>query len=77
MQIDPRRWPGRVVPSTDADVDIAVESLCVRASWTDADRRWVIAHAIARLALTLLADLFFLLDTHCDCFLEFVELGEE
>jgi len=36
-----------------------------------------IAHAIARLALTLLADLFFLLDTHCDCFLEFVELGEE
>ncbi|SES36352.1 hypothetical protein SAMN05216188_1408 [Lentzea xinjiangensis] len=41
MQIEPRRWPGRVVPSTDADVDIAVESLCVRASWPDADRRWV------------------------------------
>jgi hypothetical protein len=41
MQIDPRRWPGRVVPSTDADVDIAVESLCTRASWPDADRRWV------------------------------------
>lgn len=41
MQIDPRRWPGRVVPTTDADVDIAVESLCARASWPDADRRWV------------------------------------
>ena len=41
MQIDPSRWPGRVVPSTDADVDIAVESLCTRASWPDADRRWV------------------------------------
>ncbi|MFD9698591.1 hypothetical protein [Lentzea sp. NPDC059081] len=41
MQIEPSRWPGRVVPSTDADVDIAVESLCVRASWPDADRRWV------------------------------------
>ncbi|GAA3641482.1 hypothetical protein C8D88_103331 [Lentzea atacamensis] len=41
MQIDPSRWPGRVVPSTNADVDIAVESLCVRASWPDADRRWI------------------------------------
>lgn len=41
MQIDPRRWPGRVVPTTDADVDIAVESLVTRASWPDADRRWV------------------------------------
>ncbi|MGW6929576.1 hypothetical protein ACWGE0_05865 [Lentzea sp. NPDC054927] len=41
MQIDPRRWPGRVVPATNADVDIAVESLCTRASWPDADRRWV------------------------------------
>ncbi|SDF82452.1 hypothetical protein SAMN05216553_103455 [Lentzea fradiae] len=41
MQFEPSRWPGRVVPSTDADVDIAVESLCVRASWPDADRRWV------------------------------------
>ena len=41
MQIDPRRWPGRVVPATNADVDIAVESLCIRASWPDADRRWV------------------------------------
>ncbi|WP_434445795.1 hypothetical protein [Lentzea sp. E54] len=41
MQIEPRRWPGRVVPSTPADVDVAVESLCVRASWPDADRRWV------------------------------------
>lgn len=41
MQIEPRRWPGRVVPSASADVDVAVESLCVRASWPDADRRWV------------------------------------
>ncbi|GGN09970.1 hypothetical protein GCM10011609_57140 [Lentzea pudingi] len=41
MQIEPNRWPGRVVPSTNSDVDVAVESLCVRASWADADRRWV------------------------------------
>ncbi|MDX8053930.1 hypothetical protein SK571_31560 [Lentzea sp. BCCO 10_0798] len=41
MQIEPNRWPGRVVPSTGSDVDVAVESLCVRASWADADRRWV------------------------------------
>ncbi|SDM49524.1 hypothetical protein SAMN04488074_12283 [Lentzea albidocapillata subsp. violacea] len=41
MQIEPSRWPGRVVPSTGSDVDVAVESLCVRASWADADRRWV------------------------------------
>ncbi|HEX7304074.1 hypothetical protein [Lentzea sp.] len=41
MQIEPSRWPGRVVPSTDADVDIAVEALCERALWPDADRRWV------------------------------------
>ncbi|GLY46644.1 hypothetical protein [Lentzea sp. NBRC 102530] len=41
MQIEPSRWPGRVVPSTNSDVDVAVESLCDRASWPDADRRWI------------------------------------
>ncbi len=41
MQIEPRRWPGRVVPTTDADVATAVESLCARASWPDADRKWI------------------------------------
>ncbi|KOV85120.1 hypothetical protein [Nocardia sp. NRRL S-836] len=41
MQIEPRRWPGRVVPATDADVATAVESLCVRASWPDANRHWI------------------------------------
>ncbi|WP_083268635.1 hypothetical protein [Lentzea guizhouensis] len=41
MQIEPRRWPGRVVPATDADVATAVESLVIRASWPDANRHWV------------------------------------
>lgn len=35
-RLDPRRWPGRVVPETDREVDVAVEALCSLASWPDA-----------------------------------------
>ncbi|NUT91611.1 MAG: hypothetical protein HOY78_06215 [Saccharothrix sp.] len=38
VQLDPRQWPGRVVPETDDEIDTAVEALCLRASWGDADR---------------------------------------
>lgn len=37
-RLDPRRWPGRVVPETSREIDAAVESLCSRASWPDASR---------------------------------------
>ncbi|QFZ17880.1 hypothetical protein [Saccharothrix syringae] len=39
--IDPRQWPGRVVPESDAEVAAAVASLCLRAQWPDADRAGV------------------------------------
>ncbi|MEU5692819.1 hypothetical protein [Actinosynnema sp. NPDC020468] len=41
--IDPRQWPGRVVPETDAQVAAAVESLCLRAQWATANRARVAA----------------------------------
>ena len=39
VRLDPRQWPGRVIPETDSEIDTAVEAVCLRASWTDADRR--------------------------------------
>lgn len=36
-QLDPRQWPGRVMPETDAEIDAAVRALCLRANWPDAD----------------------------------------
>lgn len=41
--IDPRQWPGRVIPETDVEIATAVESLCLRAQWADADRGAVAA----------------------------------
>ncbi|GAA0207380.1 hypothetical protein GCM10010492_01130 [Saccharothrix mutabilis subsp. mutabilis] len=38
VRLDPRQWPGRVIPETDDEIDTAVEALCLRASWGDADR---------------------------------------
>ncbi|WP_309114633.1 hypothetical protein [Saccharothrix sp.] len=37
-KIDPKQWPGRVVPEDESHVASAVESLCLRAQWHDADR---------------------------------------
>lgn len=37
MSINPAQWPGRVVPESEADVETAVASLCLRAGWADAD----------------------------------------
>ncbi|WP_158854875.1 hypothetical protein [Saccharothrix deserti] len=39
MLIHPQHWPGRVVPSSEQDVETAIESLCLRAGWPRADRR--------------------------------------
>ncbi|MBB5960217.1 hypothetical protein FHS29_006840 [Saccharothrix tamanrassetensis] len=41
VQLDPRQWPGRVIPETDLEIDTAVEALCLRANWSDADRAGV------------------------------------
>jgi len=41
VQLDPRQWPGRVIPETDVEIDTAVEALCLRANWVDADRAGV------------------------------------
>jgi hypothetical protein len=38
VRLDPRQWPGRVIPETDAEIDTAVEALCLRATWPDAHR---------------------------------------
>jgi len=38
VRLDPRQWPGRVVPDTDDEIDTAVEAVCLRANWPDADR---------------------------------------
>lgn len=38
VRLDPRQWPGRVVPETDDEIDTAVEAVCLRANWPDADR---------------------------------------
>jgi hypothetical protein len=38
VRLDPRQWPGRVIPETDSEIDTAVEAVCMRASWADADR---------------------------------------
>lgn len=38
VRLDPRQWPGRVVPETDGEIDTAVEAVCLRANWPDADR---------------------------------------
>ncbi|GLZ31676.1 hypothetical protein Lesp02_38640 [Lentzea sp. NBRC 105346] len=45
MRLDPRKWPGRVVPETDREIDAAVSSFCSRASWADA--------ALARIRVVL------------------------
>ncbi|MFD7659641.1 hypothetical protein ACFV4N_37185 [Actinosynnema sp. NPDC059797] len=37
VSINPAQWPGRVVPESEADVEAAVASLCLRAGWADAD----------------------------------------
>lgn len=37
-RLDPRKWPGRVVPETAREYDAAVEAFCSRASWADAAR---------------------------------------
>ena len=37
VRIDPRQWPGRVVPVVDSEVNTAIESICLRAQWPDAD----------------------------------------
>ncbi|MCS7482029.1 hypothetical protein ACFFQW_02815 [Umezawaea endophytica] len=39
VRLDPRQWPGRVIPETDSEIDTAVEAVCLRASWADADRQ--------------------------------------
>ncbi|MBW4716930.1 hypothetical protein [Saccharothrix obliqua] len=41
VQLDPRQWPGRVIPETDDEIDTAVEAFCLRANWADADRAGV------------------------------------
>ncbi|GAA2667251.1 MULTISPECIES: hypothetical protein [Actinosynnema] len=41
VHLDPRQWPGRVVPETEHEIDTAVEALCLRANWADADRAGV------------------------------------
>lgn len=38
VRLDPRQWPGRVIPETDAEIDTAVEAFCLRATWPDAHR---------------------------------------
>ncbi|GAA3883844.1 hypothetical protein GCM10022243_55720 [Saccharothrix violaceirubra] len=38
VRLDPRQWPGRVVPETEDEIDTAVEAVCLRANWADADR---------------------------------------
>ncbi|MET1072754.1 MAG: hypothetical protein ABWY11_08945 [Umezawaea sp.] len=39
VRLDPRQWPGRVIPETDSEIDTAVEAVCMRAGWPDADRQ--------------------------------------
>ncbi|GGP72161.1 hypothetical protein [Saccharothrix coeruleofusca] len=38
VRLDPRQWPGRVIPETDHEIDTAVEAFCLRAGWADAHR---------------------------------------
>jgi hypothetical protein len=39
----PKDWPGRVVPETEVHIATAVEALCERAQWHDADRAEITA----------------------------------